>query len=128
MLNTICLLYECFVNKKDWAYFVLHKKYETVQPPDEIGKALKIVSERVSNYNAEEKSVGCGENYNNIINILNKQNIDWNGILRDSEVYQNKSKEISALQKKIKYCKNYMEKKKLEQELNVLYKNRRRKR
>lgn len=36
--------------------------------------------------------------------------------------------EISALKKRIKYCKNPMEKKKLEQELNALYKEHKRNR
>ena len=36
--------------------------------------------------------------------------------------------EISTLKKRIKYCKNPMEKKKLEQELNVLYKEQKRNR
>lgn len=36
--------------------------------------------------------------------------------------------EISTLKRRIKYCKNPMEKKKLEQELNVLYKEQKRNR
>ena len=36
--------------------------------------------------------------------------------------------DISTLKKRIKYCKNPMEKKKLEQELNVLYKEQKRNR
>ena len=36
--------------------------------------------------------------------------------------------EISTLKKRIKYCKNPMEKKKLEQELNALYKEQKRNR
>lgn len=36
--------------------------------------------------------------------------------------------EISTLKKRIKYCKNPMEKKKLEQELNALYKEHKRNR
>lgn len=127
LLNTICLLYECFINKNYWAYFELREKYKTVATPEQIGKTLKIISERLCNYNVENESVGCGENSHNIviddiIDILNKQNIDWN-----SNIFQHKSDDIPNLKKRIKYCKNHMEKKKLQQELNTLYKNRRRK-
>jgi len=50
-----------------------------------------------------------------------------NSILKKSDIYQTKSDDISALKKRIKYCKNHMEKKKLEQQLNNLYKDRRKK-
>ncbi len=52
--------------------------------------------------------------------------MNWNGILKDCNIYQTKRDDISSLKKKIKYCKNPMEKKKLEQELNLLYKKRKR--
>lgn len=131
LLNTIGLLYECFINKKDWAYFELREKYKTVPSPEKMGKALKIISERIRNFNAEEESVEYGSNSNNIIiddliDILNKQSIEWNNILKDSNIYQYRSDDISALKKRIKYCKNPMEKKKLEQELNLLYKKKKR--
>lgn len=131
LLNTIGLLYECFINKKDWAYFELSEKYKTVPLPEQVGKALKIISERIRNFNAEEEPVEYGSNSNNIIiddliDILNKQSMKWNDIFNDSNIYQYKSDDISALKKRIKYCKNPMEKKKLEQELNLLYKKRKR--
>lgn len=131
LLNTIGLLYECFINKKDWAYFELREKYKTVPSSEQMGKALKIISERIRNFNAEEELVEYGSNSNNIIiddliDILNKQNMEWNDILKDSNIYQYKSDDISALKKRIKYCKNPMEKKKLEQELNLLYKKKKR--
>ena len=124
-------MYECFINKKEWAYFELREKYKTVPSLEQIGKALKIISERIRNFNAEEESVEYGSNSNNIIiddliDILNKQNMEWNDILKDSNIYQYKSDDISALKKRIKYCKNPMEKKKLEQELNLLYKKKKR--
>lgn len=43
-----------------------------------------------------------------------------------SRIHSNKDN-ISSLKRRIKYCKNPMEKKKLEQKLNLLYKNRKRK-
>ena len=39
---------------------------------------------------------------------------------------QSKQDTISSLKKRIKYCKNLLEKKNLEKELNDLYKNRKR--
>ena len=46
-----------------------------------------------------------------------------------SDLYNNDllpQQDISSLKKRIKYCKNPMEKKKLQQELNVLYKEQKR--
>ena len=59
-----------------------------------------------------------------LIDILNKQNTDWNSNIL---ILQHKSEDMSDLKRRIKYCKNHMERKKLQQELNTLYKNRRRK-
>ena len=42
------------------------------------------------------------------------------------DVGQDVKTDISSLKKRIKYCKNPMEKKKLQQELNVLYKEQKR--
>ena len=44
------------------------------------------------------------------------------------DVGQDVKTDISSLKKRIKYCKNPMEKKKLEQELNTLYKEQKRNR
>ena len=41
-----------------------------------------------------------------------------------SMLYTTKEEKISSLKKKIKHCKNHMERTKLEQELNSLYKKR----
>lgn len=50
-------------------------------------------------------------------------------LLEDLTVVTEQPKQdISTLKKRIKYCKNPMEKKKLEQELNVLYKEHKRNR
>lgn len=50
-------------------------------------------------------------------------------LLEDLEVVSEPPKQdISTLKKRIKYCKNPMEKKKLEQELNALYKEQKRNR
>ena len=50
-------------------------------------------------------------------------------ILEDLAVVSEPPKQdISTLKKRIKYCKNPMEKKKLEQELNALYKEQKRNR
>ena len=50
-------------------------------------------------------------------------------LLEDLTVVTEQPKQdISTLKKRIKYCKNHMEKKKLEQELNVLYKEHKRNR
>lgn len=99
-----------------------------------MGKAFKTIFERLRNYKeeTEKDSLGYGLNANNIIiddlvEILNKQSTDWNGILNGSNIMQSKSDDISSLKKRIKYCKNPMEKKKLEQELNSLYKKKKRK-
>lgn len=126
-------MHECFVNKNYWAYFELSNKYRTTATPEQMGKALKVISERIRNYKEEleEDLLGCGLNSNNIviddlIEILNKQSTDWNGILNGSNIMQSKRDDISSLKKRIKYCKNPIEKKKLEQELNLLHEKRKR--
>ncbi len=133
LLNTLGLLYEWLINKKHWAYFELREKYKIILSPEQVGKSLKIISERLRNYNAETDSVGYGTNSNNIviddfIDILNEQNTDWNGVLQEYSISQTKSNDIATLKKRIKYCKNPMEKKKLEQKLNLLYKSKKEKR
>lgn len=126
-------MHECFVNKNYWAYFELLNKYRATATPEQMGKAFKTISERLRNYEeeTEKDSLRYELNSNNIaiddlVEILNKQSTDWNGILNGSNITQSKSDDISSLKKRIKYCKNPMEKKKLEQELNLLYKKRKR--
>lgn len=54
-------MYECFVNKNYWAYFELSEKYKTVASPEQVGNALKIISERLKNYNAETEFIEYGQ-------------------------------------------------------------------
>ena len=46
--------------------------------------------------------------------------------LIDETTFEPQKEDISSLKKRIKYCKNPMEKKKLQQELNALYKEQKR--
>ena len=46
--------------------------------------------------------------------------------LIDESTFESPKEDISSLKKRIKYCKNPMEKKKLQQELNALYKEQKR--
>ena len=74
----------------------------------------KVLSEIYSV--TKEEPVSLVEILESLTKFDNKQN----------EICSNKN-DISKLKKRIKYCKNPMEKKKLEQELNLLYKKRKRK-
>lgn len=74
----------------------------------------KVLSEIYSA--TKEESVSLVEILESLTKFDNKQN----------EICSNKN-DISNLKKRIKYCKNPLEKKKLEQELNLLYKKRKRK-
>lgn len=76
----------------------------------------KVLSEMYSF--GQEKPVSLSE----VLYLLN------NSLNESQSNYDNGSNknDISSLKKRIKYCKNPMEKKKLEQELNLRYKKRRR--
>ncbi len=68
----------------------------------------------------KEKPVSLVE----VLETLNKSLINFDN--KQNGMHSNKH-DISDLKKRIKYCKNSMEKKRLEQELNLLYKKRKRK-
>lgn len=62
-----------------------------------------------------------------ILEILNELRTGYCvDMLEDISQYELQVQDISSLKKRIKYCKNPMEKKKLQQELNVLYKEQKR--
>lgn len=111
------------------------RKIEDEFTTDEFDKVKEKVAEKISKCLGEQYEKVLGEIYSlteekpvNLIDILGLLNESFNkSISNCNECCLNKN-EISNLKKKIKYCKNPMEKKKLQQELSILYKNRRRKR
>lgn len=46
-LSTLNLLYEWIVEGSQYAYIILRKKFETVHSPEEVGKALKTLVDRM---------------------------------------------------------------------------------
>jgi hypothetical protein len=56
LLGTINLLYEYFVNSKEWAYIELSQKFKTIYSGEQIGKALKLFADRLKEVNKEDET------------------------------------------------------------------------
>ncbi len=113
LLNTISLLYEWLFNNEWWAWIELRQKYKTSYSPEDMGKALKLISERLKAFNST--AIECKKS----IEMLH---IEWERVLLSEANNSYQKSDIFNLKKRIKYCKNPMERKKLQQELNSLYK------
>lgn len=128
LLKTFHLLYKWIVEKEDWAWLELREKYKTVYSAKEVGNALREISGRLRQSIDEEieSVLGLNNTYNTIsveelIKTLSEQLSSSFGF----KIVGDSKDDISKLKKRIKHCKNHMERKKLEQELNTLYKERR---
>lgn len=115
LLNTILLLYKWLFNKEWWAWLELRQKYRTIAYPEKCVEALKLMSERLKCFNLitveREKSMEM---------LLHTA---WEQVLLSEVNNSCQKSSISNLKKRIKYCKNTMERKRLQQELNALYKD-----
>lgn len=96
---------------------------------DTIGKMISAMAEaRIQNELEQEYKNLKVESQGDWLEDLLKTAKEFN-LLEDLVVVSEPPKhDISTLKKRIKYCKNPMEKKKLEQELNALYKEHKRNR
>lgn len=96
---------------------------------DKIGKMMSVIIEaRIQNELEKEYKDLKVESQGDWLEDLLKTAKEFD-ILEDLAVVSEPPKQdISTLKKRIKYCKNPMEKKKLEQELNALYKEHKRNR
>lgn len=96
---------------------------------DKIGKMMSVIIEaRIQNELEQEYKDLKVESQGDWLEDLLKTAKEFD-ILEDLAVVSEPPKQdISTLKKRIKYCKNPMEKKKLEQELNALYKEHKRNR
>lgn len=114
-------------------YIRVPRKIEDEFTDEEFDKVKEEVIKRLSET--------LDEQYENLFNKINsithaepvsiEDMSRWlNDMLRKSEsnsdINHSNKDAISGLKKRIKYCKNPMEKKKLQQELNALYKERKR--
>lgn len=90
----------------------------------QIAKMLKDIAEAQIQNELEQKFQGIEVQENNhILDILNELRTGYCvDMIENVSQYELPVQKISSLKKRIKYCKNPMEKKKLQQELNVLYK------
>ena len=87
---------------------------------DTIGKIINAMTENRTQIELEQEYKDLQEDQiAKLLEIINEIRFDDNFPI---ECYKSPKQEISTLKKRIKYCKNPMEKKKLEQELNALYK------
>ena len=96
---------------------------------DNIGKMISAMAEvRIQNELEKEYKDLKIESQGDWLEDLLKTAKEFD-LLEDLAVVSEPPKQdISTLKKRIKYCKNPMEKKKLEQELNALYKEQKRNR
>ena len=97
---------------------------------DAIGKMISAMAEtRIQNELEQKyKDLGIQVQEDPIAKLLETINEMHFGDNFPIECLEHPKQEISTLKKRIKYCKNPMEKKKLEQELNALYKEHKRNR
>ena len=120
---------EVILYLKKVKYISVPRKIEDEFTPEKLDKVKEKVAEKISKALNERYEKVLREIY-----LLTEEKpvslIDILGLLSDkfnkSKSSHNESclikNEISYLKRRIKYCKNPMEKKKLEQELNILYK------
>lgn len=93
---------------------------------DTIGKIINAMAETRTQIELEQKYKDLQEDQiEKSLKIINEMCSDDDFPI---ECYEPPKQKISTFKKRIKYCKNPMEKKKLEQELNALYKEHRKKR
>lgn len=97
---------------------------------DAIGKMISAMAEaRIQNELEQKyKDLSIQVQEDPIAKLLETINEMHFGDNFSIECLEPPKQEISTLKKRIKYCKNPMEKKKLEQELNTLYKEHKRNR
>lgn len=97
---------------------------------DAIGKMISAMAEaRIQNELEQKyKDLGIQVQEDPITKLLETINEMHFGDNFPIECLEPPKQDIPTLKKRIKYCKNPMEKKKLEQELNVLYKEHKRNR
>ena len=97
---------------------------------DQIGKMISaMVETRIQNELEQEyKDLDIQVQEDPIAKLIKAINEMHFGDNFPIECPEPPKQDISTLKKRIKYCKNPMEKKKLEQELNVLYKEQKRNR
>lgn len=99
------------------------------QQMDKIGKMISATIEaRIQNELEQEYKDLKVESQGDWFKDLLKPTKEFDLLDDLAPVPESPKQDISTLKKRIKYCKNPMEKKKLEQELNALYKERKRNR
>lgn len=106
--------------------------YEFVPPSDVIDQIVKAQEEYIKKKIQEELGIINNRSSLTVEDIYNMYHLcddeeKLSELYRESKVKNENSKDnISFLKKRIKYCKNPMEKKKLQQKLNALYKEQKR--
>lgn len=117
----------------------LHDKFEKIsdltkvlivgKKMDAIGKMISVMAEaRIQNELDQKYKDLNVESQGDLFEDLLKTIKEFDPLDDLALVPKPPKQEISTLKKRIKYCKNLMEKKKLEQELNALYKEHKRNR
>lgn len=107
--------------------------YEFVSLSDVVDQIVRAQEEYINKKIKEELEIINNQSSLTIEDIYNMYHLYCDDEERLSELYreskvknENSKENVSSLKKRIKYCKNPMEKKKLQQELNALYKEQKR--
>lgn len=107
--------------------------YEFVPLSDVVDQIAKAQEEYINKKIQEELEIINNQSSLTIEDIYNMYHLYCDDEERLSELYreskvknENSKENVSSLKKRIKYCKNPMEKKKLQQKLNALYKGQKR--
>lgn len=135
-LRTISLLYSWIVEGKGWAYIELSQKFRSIATPEQMGKALKIMCERMkesrdevieTNYKTDVlNSSGC--NIDNLYRMVQDGLSTKDALQKVSDMFNEanvvqQEPTIEQLKKQIKYSKIPLEVKMLNKKLNQMYKN-----
>ena len=86
LLSTLYLLYECFVKSEEWAYIELRQKFKTIYSGEQIGRALKVFTERIKEANREDETkktdyvsfTDTNGNFKSVEQILDECANKWN--------------------------------------------------
>lgn len=114
-------------------YINVPRKIEDEFTPDGFDKVKEKVAEKISQALDEQYEKVLIEIYSSteekpisLVDVFGLLGEEFNKSKNNHNENCSNKDNISNIKKRIKYCKNPMEKKKLEQELNLLYKERKR--
>ena len=94
-----------------------------------VAKAMRDIAERLQKAESDyiDQKVREELGVTDTLSVLTTSDIlNSMSMMVDESVFEPPKEDISSLKKRIKHCKNHMEKQRLQRELNVLYKEQKR--